>query len=375
MLTSFSKKPTPLLTLLLLAFTSLLVINGQQAKQTALTNADDKQANILANAQAVSIRPVNKASQPHFSGHVSSWQAVAERGLSPQDWLADFKAAYPTDDNAVKKLMAGISAEQRPGFIEQLLRQVQFLQEGDAVRAALENVLMMRLTELDPPRAADYVILALVQQKQAAQANPAAFPDYRGALIPPMNGLSQPYLMGHQLIGGLMQAWGKKDLPQAVEWALALEDEQLKHEALNLLSYTRDQHKIDLIADEVNRLPEGNVRSGLLTQLAEQKAQIDPDAAVNWVSSWPDSTERNKAISAIIGNRTSQSLEATASLVEQALAAGINPDETATDMLINQWHYKAPEEAYQWASNLPDSAVKNRALLLLDAFKAEAEAK
>jgi hypothetical protein len=225
---------------------------------------------------------------------------------------------------------------------------------------------------LTRPRAADYVIAALTQQKQPTNLNPFQPSNNPAFAMPQLAMPQQHYFMGHQLIGALMQSWGKQNLPQAIEWALALKDVQLKHEALNLLSYTRDEQKIDLIADEVNRLPEGNVRSGLLTQLAEQKAQIDPNAAVAWVSNWPDSAERNQAISALIGNRTSQSLEDTASLVEQALTAGMNPDETATDMLINQWHYKAPEEAYQWASNLPDSTVKTRALLLLDAFKAEA---
>jgi hypothetical protein len=271
-------------------------------------------------------------------------------------------------------MMAGINSEQHPEFIEQLLLQVQFLPEGDTVRTTLENLLIMRLASLDPPRAADYVKTALAQQKQPASLNPFQPGDNPALALQPFNMPAQQFMTRHQLISNLMQAWGEKDLPQAIDWALALENEQTKHEALNLLSYTRDEHKIDQIADEVNLLPEGNVRSGLLTQLAEQKAQINPDAAVNWVSSWPDSPERNKAISALIGTRTSQSLEDTANLVEQALVAGMSPDEAATDMLINQWHYKAPNEAYQWADNLPDSAVKTRALLLLDAFKAETAA-
>lgn len=234
MLTASSKKPARLLTLSLLAFAAYLVINGQQAWQTPLTDAESKQANISVNTKAVSIRSVNKGEQPRLSVHVSTPQAAAERGLSPEDWLADFKAAYPTDDNAVRKLMTGINAEQRPEFVEQLLRQVQFLPEGDAVRDALENVLMMHLAELDRPRAANYVIAALAQQKQSTNLN--LFQHSNNPAI------SEILYGRHQLIGALMQSWGKQNLP------------------------------------------EGNARSGLLTQLAEQKAQIDPEAAVAWVS-------------------------------------------------------------------------------------------
>lgn len=271
MLTAFSKKPARLLTLSLLAFAAYLVINGQQAWQTPLTDAESKQANTPANTKTVSIHLANNGDQPHLSEHVSTRQAAAERGLSPEDWLADFKAAYPADDNVVRKLMAGINAEQRPEFVEQLLRQVQFLPEGDAVRDALENVLIMHLAELDPPRAADYVITALAQQKQSTNLNLFQHSNNPAFAMPQLAMPQQHFFMGHQLIGALMQSWGKQNLPQAVEWALALEDEQLKHEALNLLSYTRDEQKIDLIADEINRLPEGNARSGLQTLLDRQK--------------------------------------------------------------------------------------------------------
>ncbi|NOU20728.1 MAG: hypothetical protein HOO93_02885 [Methyloglobulus sp.] len=373
MFTTLSKKPALLLSLLLV-FASYFVFSGQQTKQAPLTDANSKQGDIPDNAKLVSIRPVSKASQPHLFVNATPRQEAAERGLSPQDWLAAFKNAYPADHNAVDKLMNEINAELRPDFIEQLLQQVQFLADGDPVGDALENMLTMKLANLDPPRAADYVLAVITQQKQTDNVNSNLLGAYSGMPLPQLNMPGQQFMMRHQLISSLMQAWGDKDLSQAIDWALALDDEQLKHEALNLLSYTRDEYKIDKMTDAINRLPDGNARSGLLTQLAEQKAQIDPEAAVVWVSNWPDSAERNKAVSALIGSRTSQSLEDTATLVERALAAGMSPDETAIDMLVNQWQYKSHDEAYQWASNLPDSAVKTRALLLLDAFKAEADA-
>jgi hypothetical protein len=361
MFTTYSKKSALLLLLSMLAFCSFFVVNGKHIGQASLTNADVTRVKFSAKAKAVN----------HHSNNDRNDLRVTQQ-LSPQDWLAVFRDAYPADDNALKKLMGGINTELRPEFIEQLLRQVQFLAETDPVRDALEKTLTMKLANLDPPRAADYVIAALAHQKQQASLDQAQTNTYPSFASQQIYMPGQQFMFGHQLISNLMQSWGEKDLPQAIDWALALEDEQAKNEALNILSYTHDEQKIDLMADVINRLPVGNVRSGLLTQLAGQKAQVAPDAAVTWVSNWPDSPERNLAISSLISNRTSQSLEDTATLVEQALTAGMNPDETATDILINQWHYKSPEEAYQWAINLPDSAVKNRALLLLDAFKAEA---
>jgi hypothetical protein len=124
----------------MLAFASYFAINGQQANQVILNNEENNQVKTAAKAKSVSVHPVDKASHPRLPQQPSSpRQVVTEHKLSPQDWLVDFKNAYPADGNTVKKLMNEINAELRPDFIEQLLRQVQFLADGDPVQDSLEN--------------------------------------------------------------------------------------------------------------------------------------------------------------------------------------------------------------------------------------------
>ncbi len=348
-----------ILILLMVTCASYFVTDRQEARPVLFGNKDNSKVKISMIHHDISVHPPKKSPQ-HLSVPEQSRQMTTDINQSSENWLANFKSAYPANEKTIRAMITGIRAELRSEFIEKLLQQVQFMAESDPVRITLEYLLIVKLTDLAPSRAADYVLAKLELQTQNR-----TFSGFQTSNDPLISIPSQQFVANHQLISTLMPSWGEKDLPQAIEWAMALQDEQLKHEALNLLIYSRDDQKLEKMADVINRMPEGKIRSSLLSQLAGQKAQIDPDSAVAWVSSWPDSTERNRAISALISSRTSQSLEAAADLVEQVLYAGMSPDDTSADMLINQWHYKSHDDAYQWAKNLPESAVKNRFLMLL----------
>jgi hypothetical protein len=340
MFMSYSKNTLLILAMLMMVVAYIVSFNwhNQTTVQQAITSPATNKSILADNKQ-------NQRHSPSLS--TSSATAVLSKPL-PQDWLAAFQRFYLSSNfKAVKLMLLGINTERRAEFIEQLLLQVQFLPTDDLIRAELEIQLITRLSSLAPPRAADHVLSVLQRLKKQPE---------------------QPFLL-RQLVGGLIQTWSKQNLPQALAWAVALNDEQTKTEALNLLSYTKDEQQIDLIAREIASLPAGNLRSLLFTHLAEQKARIDPEAAVAWVASWPDSPARNSAISALINARKTQSIEDAATLVDQALAAGMMPDESATDMLVTQWQTQSPNEAYSWASNLPDSSVKRRALTLLNAMR------
>ncbi len=264
--------------------------------------------------------------------------------VTGQAWLESFLKTYRSSEKAAMAMLSEIDPETLADFFEQLLVLVQFMPVGDPARDALENQLIVRLARLNPTSAADFVLEALKQ-----------LPEYT-LLLPD----------SYRLLEQLMQTWGKINPTAAVNWAFSLEDEETKGQALIMLSYSKDPHLIDMVAEEANRLPKSDIRRGLLVRLAQQKAQGDPNQVAEWITSWPDSPDRYRAVEALIDAWPSKSLADTGAFIEELLAQGMTPDSDATDRLIERWYSQNPDEAYHWAYNkLPEGSIRDRTLQVL----------
>jgi hypothetical protein len=329
--------------LFILVFLSLAVFSMiplDFLKDSSKTNAENLSVSTATNSHKPSLTFEKRQNHLIPTNIIKTPASVP---LNAQAWLENFLKTYRLSVKAAMAMLAAINSETPADFFEQLLVLVQFMPVGDPARDALEGHLIDRLARLNPTSAADFVLEALRQ-----------LPEY--ALLLPES---------YRLLEQLMRTWGEINPTAAVNWAFSLEDEETKGQALIMLSYSKDPHLIDMVAEEANRLPKSDIRKGLLIRLAQQKAQSDPNQTAEWVTSWPDSPERYRAVEALIDSWPSQSLTDTGDFVEDLLANGMTPDPDATDRLFVRWYNQNPDEAIHWASNLPESAVRSRAFDLL----------
>jgi hypothetical protein len=342
-----SIKSRPFLSMLaIISVAAFMVSQTQVFTPTLITATGNQRIGVASNSAVKPPFPVVKQGQAQKQSIRASENRYTQP-LTAKEWLDSFLKSYPSSLKQAMAMLAAIDRETRADFIEQLLASVQFMPVGDTARNVLEGRLIARLTRLNPSSAADFVLEALSQLPEYTLLLPNSF----------------------RLLDDLMRTWGELNPVAAANWAFSLDDEQIKGHALAMLNYTKDPHLIDIVTEEAVRLPKGDLRRGLLTHLVQQKAQTDPTQAAEWVTHWPDSSERYRAAEVLIDSWPSQSLADTGLFVEDLLAQGMTPDPGATDRLIVRWYDLNPEEALHWASNLPDSAVRSRAFQLLNEIR------
>jgi hypothetical protein len=257
-----------------------------------------------------------------------------------QAWLDNFKALLASaDKHRAGMLLAALEKDAPSEFIFDLSILIRTLPYFDPVREALEKELLKRLIQLNPEAAAELVLKTIEDLPEFSVMSPKTY----------------------EMLNHLMIFWGKQNPDQAVNWALSLSDEQVKVKALMAMNYLNKPELISLVEKEALQMPEGYLRTGLLTHLA---TQIDPHQAVERIINWPDK-ERYDAIGSLIDYRASISLADTGTLVEELLERGMTLDSGATDRFIEHWYTQNPKEAYNWAYNLPESSIRDRTLQVL----------
>jgi hypothetical protein len=117
-----------------------------------------------------------------------------------------------------------------------------------------------------------------------------------------------------------------------------------------------------LAGSMLDKIPEPDVRDTMTTSLVESWRQSDPDAALQWAQSLPDSEQaiRDKAMTQLVGDLARINPVAIASLVENSP----NPAQylSSAPTIAASLATVDPQAALAWVNNLPDGDTKNSAL-------------
>lgn len=142
--------------------------------------------------------------------------------------------------------------------------------------------------------------------------------------------------------------------PDALAWAQTLSNEKDKQTALRAvvsrLAATRPEQATEFLSSQ----PDSKQRDELAGALAETWARQDPTCASSWVSRLPDGRLRQEAAAGLERSWAPQDPEAAASFVLNSLSPGETRTALLKDVAQTWTHAKWPNPAAMaWASQLP----------------------
>ena len=135
-----------------------------------------------------------------------------------------------------------------------------------------------------------------------------------------------------ELQQGLVRRWAESEPSQAALWVSALEDNASRGPAL--------------------------------VQVATAWANIDPDAAANWLQTLPQAEEATSGAVLAFTYEAARSRPLTALAAAGRLAPGPERD-AALAHSISQWAGSDPNQAYAWAATIPDPELRQQLLAVV----------
>lgn len=114
----------------------------------------------------------------------------------------------------------------------------------------------------------------------------------------------QPSPQRDDIIHRGVAEWALTDAVKAKEWALQIEDEPLRADAIASIATSWSDSKpveaANLVLDE---LPEGRLQSDTLVSIIQRWSQADPKAAAKWVEQFPEGELKTAAEKNLLRNR------------------------------------------------------------------------
>ncbi|HTL55406.1 MAG TPA: hypothetical protein VL361_06980 [Candidatus Limnocylindrales bacterium] len=120
----------------------------------------------------------------------------------------------------------------------------------------------------------------------------------------------------------------------------------------------------DQAAEWASALPADSTRGTALAQVATAWANIDPQAAAGWLRSLPETEEWTTAAVMAFTYEATRSTPLVALEAAGRLAPSPERD-AALAHAMSQWASSDPNQAYGWASNIPDPGLRDQLLAVV----------
>ena len=154
----------------------------------------------------------------------------------------------------------------------------------------------------------------------------------------------------------VLDNWMETDWPGAFNWVCQLSDADARQRALEKISH--DPRLAIQLRQQIAALPAGDNQQAVIKGLLASWAPVDPEAAVNWLGSFPETNAQPEQVQAVI--KTWALAEPAA--VAQWLAKV--PAGTANEAVINAFLEGAvennPEYAAQWTQAVTDKTQRQK---------------
>lgn len=162
------------------------------------------------------------------------------------------------------------------------------------------------------------------------------------------------------MVGQAAIGWANADLTGASAWARALPDGEARTTALSKIGFeairTAPVEALRIASD----LPSSAERNHLALQGAREWAVSDPQAAADWIGGMADGPLRDKLLGAIAADYAERDPVAAAHLALDTLPPG-RTQNNAVVGIVQRWVQTDPEQAAQWVSEFPESALRRDA--------------
>jgi hypothetical protein len=167
-----------------------------------------------------------------------------------------------------------------------------------------------------------------------------------------------------QAISSLVGAWGNNDPVAAREWIMNSLEGESKNRSLNSLIQnlthqdptTALQYYQEATA---NLTPEAIEKTfgGAASQIARNWVQHDPEAAGQWVMSLPEGEARSNSIRSMVDDFGDYDIKGAAEFVN-TLAVGKERDQAVASLVSDLGNQGDPESAFDWAASISDASQR-----------------
>jgi hypothetical protein len=149
------------------------------------------------------------------------------------------------------------------------------------------------------------------------------------------------------------------DHSAAVRWAQAIQDEDTRSLAIEVVAHHMAETEPDLAAALLEQLPERN-RDYLPAHITEQWAKNDPDGAAAWAITLPEGESRGRALQKVIDAKMGSGIADVAAWLETLPAGGSR--DTAVDYFSNLTRSIDPVGTLAWTLTIADDWKRRGAI-------------
>ena len=321
------------------------------------------------------------------------WQLIQEDPAKASKFLASLPANSQTNQQFSQ--LAGQWAQQD---LEAAQKWVESLPAGQRREQAMSGIIGT-LAQADPAKAATLLGGAVVTNQNSHQVGMivgAWVKTDQPAALAWLDSLGLKGDAQRNIYSQFMQNWGNEDAPAAGRYALGIEDEKTRQQAITSLvgvwgnddpQATREWIMKSLDGDTKNRslnsliqtltyqdystalryyqeatanlAPESIEKTfgSTASQIASSWVQNDPKAAGQWVMSLPEGKTRSNSIRSMVDSFGDYDIKGTAEFVN-TLAVGKERDQAVGALVSDLGHQGDPESAFDWATSISDSSTR-----------------
>jgi hypothetical protein len=163
-------------------------------------------------------------------------------------------------------------------------------------------------------------------------------------------------------ITSLVGAWGNNDPVAAREWIMRSLEGETKDRSLNsliqTLSYQDYNTALQYYQEATAHLAPETIEKtfgSTASQIARNWVQHDPKAAAQWVLSLPEGETRSNSIRSMVDDLGDYDIKGAAEFVN-TLAVGKDRDQAVASLVSDLGNQGDPESAFDWAASISDAS-------------------
>lgn len=367
------------------AWTFVLALNPGAARQTAMLAVI---ATVATKNAAQAMQMIGAMEDPDLRNQLRTLALGELARKDPQKALELAGRAGGDADSSDMAQVFGAWALRDPEAAKAAAAQM-----AGRARDHAQRGLLFALLQNDPQAAWDYA--------QSLPTGGGSTQDYRQQLVhtwaasDPQGALRAAFSIKDgntraSAVSGAVAAWSRTDFPEALQYAIAVEDTTLRSDIFRAMSGSAEENRQQLLTAMIEHMPIGDNFQSALSNIFSEWARDDPAQAAAAASRLPPGPALSRATEQIAsqwaragaseevlawaqqlpeGEARTNALESLFSQLstkdpQQALAAlsTLAPSDRgeALRSLAAGWSKTNPEAVLQWASSLTDAGERTR---------------
>jgi hypothetical protein len=155
--------------------------------------------------------------------------------------------------------------------------------------------------------------------------------------------------------------WADKDLGAVAKWVKSLPQGEERNVVTFDVAYEANRTDPRIALELANQLPSTSERDDLIEHAFSQWAETDFPSSWTWANKVSDLELRERLLATALITHAGHNAREAASLVATVLKPG-EEQSRALVAVVQRWAEESPDEAWEWATQLPEGSLRTTAL-------------